>query len=272
MSAITVYVPGDASAVSVGADRVARALEVEAAKRGRSVRIVRNGSRGLFWLEPLVEVVTPSGRVAYGPVTAAQVPKLLDAGLLDGGAHELRLGDMAVHTWLTSQQRLTGARLGIVDPASLDDYLAHGGYTGLSAALAMPPADIVRTVTESGLRGRGGAAFPTGIKWQTVLDQRVAQKFIACNADEGDSGTFSDRMLMEGDPFSLIEGMTIAGLAVGATQGYIYLRVEYPHAARALARALQVARARGYLGEDLRGSGKTIRYRGAPGRGRVHLR
>ncbi len=256
MSAVTLYVPGDASAVSVGADRVAQALEVEAGKRGRQVRIVRNGSRGLFWLEPLVEVVTAAGRVAYGPVSAAQVPKLLDAGLLEGGAQELRLGDMAVHPWLASQQRLTAARLGIVDPASLDDYLAHGGYAGLDAALSMQPADIVRTITESGLRGRGGAAFPTGIKWQTVLDQRVAQKYIACNADEGDSGTFSDRMLMEGDPFSLIEGMTIAGLAVGATQGYIYLRVEYPHAARALARALKVARERGFLGEDVRGSGK----------------
>jgi formate dehydrogenase iron-sulfur subunit len=256
MSAVTLYVPGDASAVSVGADRVAQALEVEAGKRGRRVRIVRNGSRGLFWLEPLVEVVTAAGRVAYGPVSAAQVPKLLDAGLLEGGPHELRLGDMAVHPWLASQQRLTSARLGIVDPASLDDYVAHGGYAGLDAALAMQPADIVRTVTESGLRGRGGAAFPTGIKWQTVLDQRVTQKYIACNADEGDSGTFSDRMLMEGDPFALIEGMTIAGLAVGATQGYIYLRVEYPHAARALARALKVARERGFLGADVRGSGK----------------
>jgi formate dehydrogenase iron-sulfur subunit len=256
MSTVTLYVPGDASAVSVGADRVTSTLEREAGKRGRTVRIVRNGSRGLFWLEPLVEVVTAAGRVAYGPVSAAQVPKLLDAGLLEGGAHELRLGDMAVHPWLASQQRLTAARLGIVDPASLDDYVEHGGYAGLDAALAMQPADIVRTITESGLRGRGGAAFPTGIKWQTVLDQRVAQKYIACNADEGDSGTFSDRMLMEGDPFSLIEGMTIAGLAVGATQGYIYLRIEYPHAARALARALKVARERGFLGADVRGSGK----------------
>jgi len=256
MSTVTVYVPGDASAASVGADGVARALEIEAAKRGRGVRIVRNGSRGLYWLEPLVEVVTPVGRIAYGPVHAAQVPKLLDAGLLDGGPHELRLGDMAAHPWLSSQQRLTGERLGVVDPSSLDDYLAHGGYRGLEAALAMAPADIVRAVTESGLRGRGGAAFPTGIKWQTVLDQKVARKFIACNADEGDSGTFSDRMQMEGDPFSLLEGMTIAGIAVGATQGYIYLRVEYPHAARSLLRALQAARERGYLGVNLRGSGR----------------
>jgi formate dehydrogenase iron-sulfur subunit len=253
---VNVYVPGDASACSVGADAVARALEAEAVKRGRKVRIVRNGSRGLYWLEPLVEVETPVGRVAYGPVQAGQVAKLLDAGLLEGGAHDLRLGDITAHPWLSSQQRLTGARLGIVDPASVDDYIAHGGYRGLDAALAMAPVDIVRAITESGLRGRGGAAFPTGIKWQTVLDQPVAQKFITCNADEGDSGTFSDRMLMEGDPFSLIEGMTIAGIAVGATQGYIYLRVEYPHAARALARALKAARARGFLGADVRGSGR----------------
>jgi len=256
MSAVTVLVPGDASAISVGADAVAQALEAEARRRGRELRIVRNGSRGLYWLEPLVEVVTPVGRIAYGPVRAAQVPKLLDGGLLEGGAHELRLGDMAAHPWLASQQRLTGERLGLVDPTSLDDYLAYGGYRGLDAALGMAPADIVRGITDSGLRGRGGAAFPTGIKWQTVLEQRAAQKYIACNADEGDSGTFSDRMLMEGDPFALIEGMTIAGIAVGATQGYIYLRVEYPHAARALLRALKVARARGCLGDDLRGSGR----------------
>ena len=212
------------------------------------MQLVRNGSRGLYWLEPLVEVVTAAGRVAYGPVTPGDASKLLDAGLLEGGAHPLRLGDIATHPYLASQQRLTGARLGVVDPTSLVDYVANGGYVGLHNALAMQPLDIVRAITDSGLRGRGGAAFPTGIKWQTVHDQKAAQKFITCNADEGDSGTFSDRMLMEGDPFSLIEGMTIAGLAVGATQGYIYLRIEYPHAARSLAKALQVARAVGYVG------------------------
>src|SRR6188472_4379642 len=163
MSVVTLYVPGDAGAVSVGADGVARALEAEATRRGRSVRIVRNGSRGLYWLEPLVEVVTPAGRIAYGPVPAGLVPKLLDAGLLDGGPHELRLGDIGVHPWLVSQQRLTGERLGVVDPTSLNDYVAHGGYRGLEVALTLPPTDIVRAITESGLRGRGGAAFPTGI-------------------------------------------------------------------------------------------------------------
>jgi formate dehydrogenase iron-sulfur subunit len=253
---ITVFVPGDASATSVGADAVAAALARECRERHLPVRIVRNGSRGLYWLEPLVEVKTAAGRVAYGPVRAAEIPALLDAGLLDGAPHTLRLGDIEQHDWLRSQQRLTFSRVGVVDPADIDDYIVHGGYVGLSTALTMPPQDIVRAVTESGLRGRGGAAFPTGIKWQTVHDQAAAQKFIACNADEGDSGTFSDRMLMEGDPYALIEGMTIAGLAVGATQGYIYLRVEYPHAARALARALHTARERGYLGRDLRDSGR----------------
>ncbi|MBC8024757.1 MAG: formate dehydrogenase, partial [Steroidobacteraceae bacterium] len=251
-----VTVPQDAGALSLGADSVARAVESGARARGREVRVVRTGSRGAYWLEPLVEVTTAAGRIAYGPVTAADVPQLLDAGFLDGGVHPLRLGDLATHPWFAGQQRLTSARLGLVDPASLDDYVAHGGYAGLTAALDMSPQEIVRTVTDSGLRGRGGAAFPTGIKWQTVLDQAAGQKFIACNADEGDSGTFADRMLMEGDPFAVIEGMTIAGVAVGATRGYIYLRVEYPHAARALAKALDAARERGYLGRDLRGSGR----------------
>ncbi len=253
---VTVFVPGDAGAVSLGADDVASALARECRRREWPIRVVRNGSRGLYWLEPLVEVRTPAGRVAYGPVRATDIPALLDAGLLDGGPHALRLGDIENHEWLRSQQRVTAARIGVVDPNDIDDYIAHGGYAGLNTALAMPPREIVRTVTDSGLRGRGGAAFPTGIKWQTVLDQETAQKYIACNADEGDSGTFADRMLMEGDPFALIEGMTIAGLAVGATQGYIYLRVEYPHAARALARALHVARERGYLGRNLRDSGR----------------
>jgi formate dehydrogenase iron-sulfur subunit len=256
MSAVTVWVPKDASALSLGAESVARAIEAGAKSRGLDVRVRRNGSRGLFWLEPLIEVETLAGRIAYGPVTAADVPELLDTALLRGAPHALRIGDVSRHPWLESQQRLTGARLGIVDPTDLDDYLAHGGYAGLDVALGMASVDVVRAVTESGLRGRGGAAFPTGIKWQTVHDQQAAQKYIACNADEGDSGTFSDRMIMEGDPFALLEGMTIAGIAVGATQGYIYLRVEYPHAARALAKALTVARERGYLGRNLRGSGR----------------
>jgi formate dehydrogenase iron-sulfur subunit len=253
---VTVYVPRDASALSVGAGEVAHAIAKEASARGLELRLVRNGSRGAFWLEPLVEVATARGRIAYGPVTAADVPSLFAADFLNGGQHSLLLGPTDSIPWLASQQRLTFARVGVVDPTSVADYVVHGGYQGLRRALSLAPEAIVQAVTDSGLRGRGGAAFPTGIKWKTVLDQKTAQKYVTCNADEGDSGTFSDRMLMEGDPLSLIEGMTIAGLAVGATQGYIYLRAEYPHAYRALSHAIAAAYQARYLGNDVMGSGK----------------
>ena len=256
---IKVYVSRDAGALSLGAEAVATAVANEARQRGVDVQIVRNGSRGLYWLEPLVEVHTPSGRTAYGPVQAEDVGALFDADFLHGGEHVLALGATEEIPYLKSQQRLTFARVGIVDPRSLDDYRAHGGYRGLDAALAMDAATIVQTVTDSGLRGRGGAAFPTGIKWKTCLDATADQKYIVCNADEGDSGTYADRMIMEGDPFVLIEGMTIAGLAVGANHGYIYLRIEYPHAQRALEAAIASAAVQGYLGADVRGSGRPFR-------------
>jgi formate dehydrogenase iron-sulfur subunit len=239
---VTVYVPGDATALALGADSVAAAIAAEAAMRGIDVRLVRNGSRGMFWLEPLVEVATPQGRIAYGPAAASDVRSLFAAGFLSGGAHPLHLSVTDEMPWLKRQQRLACRRIGVVDPRSLDDYLAHGGGEGLSLARGMTPAGIVRQVTDSGLRGRGGAAFPTGTKWRTVLDTPAPRKYIVCNADEGDSGTFSDRLLMEGDPFQLLEGMAIAGLAVGATMGYIYVRSEYPHAIAALNAALDGAR------------------------------
>jgi formate dehydrogenase iron-sulfur subunit len=186
------------------------------------------------------------------------VAGLLENGLLEGREHPLFVGNIEEHPYFKNQQRLTFARVGLTDPVNIDDYLAHDGYRGLKNALAMQPAEIVKHVSDSGLRGRGGAAFPTGIKWNTVLNAPAEQKYIVCNADEGDSGTFSDRMIMEGDPFVLIEGMTIAGLAVGATQGYIYLRVEYPHAYVALNQAIAIANQQGYLGENILGSGKTF--------------
>src|SRR5579863_2343177 len=252
----TVYVPKDAAAVSVGANQVARAISEQARARGLALELKRNGSRGMLWLEPLVEVVTPAGRIAYGPVSVADVPGLFDAGFLQGGAHALLHGETEQIPYFKSQQRLTFARVGIIEPANLADYLAHGGYRGVQQAMKMTPAQIVQAILDSGLRGRGGAAFPTGIKWKTVLEQLAAQKYITCNADEGDSGTFSDRMLMEGDPLALVEGMTIAGIAVGATQGYIYLRAEYPHAYRALNQAIASAYQARYLGNDVMGSGK----------------
>ena len=255
---IKIYIPRDSSALSMGAQKVALAISNEAKKRGLDVHIIRNGSRGLYWLETMVEVSTASGRVAYGPVKVRDVPSLFDADFAHGKAHALNLGLTEELPWLKKQQRLTFARVGITDPISLTDYIAHEGYQGLKNALTLSANEIVKTVTDSGLRGRGGAAFPTGIKWNTVLGCQSEQKYIVCNADEGDSGTYSDRMIMEGDPFVLIEGMTIAAIAVGATQGYIYLRSEYPHALVTLNAAIEVANQAGYLGTDILGSGRAF--------------
>lgn len=255
----TIYVPKDSAALSMGANRVADAIVLEAAKRGETINLIRNGSRGLYWLETMVEVETASGRVAYGPVKPKDVAALFDADFLSGApAHNLSLGPTEEIPYLKQQQRLTFARVGIIDPTDLEAYLDHDGYRGLRNAINMTGAEIVQAVTDSGLRGRGGAAFPTGIKWKTVLDCEADQKYIVCNADEGDSGTFSDRMVMEDDPFVLIEGMTIAGLAVGATQGYIYLRSEYPHSLEALNEAISKAETAGYLGENILDSGHTF--------------
>ena len=221
--AITVYVPRETAAVSMGAHDVAGKLAAL-----DNVNVVRNGSRGMSWLEPMVEVVVDEQRIAYGPVTIEDVDGLLAANFLDGGEHDLKLGPVEDIPYLKNQERWTFRRCGLVDPLSVDDYRAHGGFVGLAKALAEGPAHVREQVNVSGLRGRGGAGFPTGIKWQTVADAKSEQKYIACNADEGDSGTFSDRILMESDPLTLIEGMAIAGFAVGATKGYLYLRSEYP--------------------------------------------
>jgi formate dehydrogenase iron-sulfur subunit len=255
---VTLYVPRDAVALGLGANKVARALFAGAERRGLDVTIVRTGSRGLCWLEPMVEVATPEGRIAYGPVTVADVDSLLDGGVLTGGDHALRLGDPEKIPFLAKQQRLTFHRCGVIDPVSVEDYRAHGGYRGLEAALKLDAEGIVTAVRESGLRGRGGAGFPAGIKWNTVMLARSEQKYVVCNADEGDSGTFADRMMMEGDPFNLIEGMTIAAVATGATRGYIYLRSEYPQAFATLKEAIANGITAGVLGENILGSGKTF--------------
>ncbi|ROT96163.1 formate dehydrogenase beta subunit [Marinobacter sp. R17] len=254
---VTVYVPCDTTALALGANAVADALQQAAKAKGVDIKLVRNGSRGLFWLEPLVEVETSEGRVAYGPVEASDVSGLVEAGLFEGKAeHPLAHGLTDEIPYLKKQQRLTFSRIGVTDPLSIEDYRAHRGFAGLENALNMDGQAIVDAVKDSGLRGRGGAAFPTGIKWQTVHDEPEGQKYIVCNADEGDSGTFADRLVMECDPYMLIEGMTIAGLAVGASQGYIYLRSEYPVAHRIFNEALDRAYKAGYLGQNIRGSGK----------------
>ena len=254
----TLYLSKDAMALALGADRVAVAIKREAAGRTTDVRLVRTGSRGMLWLEPVLEVETPSGRIAYGPVRPSDVAGLFAAGLLDGGAHALRLGPPEAIPFLARQTRLTFARCGVTDPLSVADYRAHEGYVGLANAVSLGSEAIVDALKASGLRGRGGAGFPTGIKWNTVRLAEDDQKYIVCNADEGDSGTFADRMLMEGDPLCLIEGMTIAALAVGATKGFVYIRSEYPHAFRAMQAAIDAATAEGFLGPDVAGSGRAF--------------
>ena len=249
-----VFVPMDSAALSMGANEVAQVISDHAAKAGLDVTVVRNGSRGMLWLEPLVEVETEAGRVGYANVSADQIPDLIAAGFLSGSSHDSCLGLVEELDFLKNQTRITFARVGVTDPLSLVDYEANGGLKGLRNAIVMTPAKIVDEVTESGLRGRGGAGFPAGIKWKTVLSTESDQKYICCNADEGDSGTFADRMLMEGDPFTLIEGMIIAGIAVGATQGLIYVRSEYPHAIDVLNQAIQIAIEHKILGTSVLGS------------------
>ena len=260
---LTLYVPRDSAALAVGADAVADALRALAAASGTALTLVRNGSRGLLWLEVLLEVATPQGRVAYGPVTAEDVPTLWPALLADAAGqasnppqHPLRQGLTEQIPYLALQERLTFARIGVTDPLSLDDYAAHEGWAGLKAAVAQDSAAILQAVTHSGLRGRGGAAFPAGIKWKTVAGAAGPVKYVVCNADEGDSGTFADRMVMEGDPYLLIEGMAIAALAVGAQAGFIYVRSEYPQAVAVLAEAIERATQAGWIGADVAGSGK----------------
>ncbi|NNM05058.1 MAG: NADH-quinone oxidoreductase subunit NuoF [Gemmatimonadetes bacterium] len=255
MAPVKVFVPRETAALSVGANGVAREIEAHAKGAGESIRLIRNGSWGVSWLEPLVEVEVDGTRIAYGNVTAHDVTNMFESGFLQGGEHIKRLGPTHEIPYLADQDRWSFLRCGAIDPLSVEDFQAHNGFTGLEKALAEGPEFVLEAVLKSGLRGRGGAAFPTGIKWRTVADARSDQKYIACNADEGDSGTFSDRILMEGDPMSLFEGMAIAGYAVGAGKGYIYLRSEYPLTYRVLLEALDGARSAGWLGTDIQGSG-----------------
>lgn len=244
-----VYVPGDSAAKALGSDDVAEALRQEASKRGLDVEIIRNGSRGMIWLEPLVEIEQDGKRLAYGAIRPDQVSSLLDGGIES-------LGPVEDIPFFAKQSRLTFARCGLIDPLDMTAYESHGGLAGLRKALAMDAETIVETVVQSGLRGRGGAGFPTGIKWRTVLSAEADQKYIVCNADEGDSGTFADRMIMEGDPFTLIEGMVISGLGVSATKGIIYLRSEYPDAITVMNEAISIAEKHALLGDSILGSGR----------------
>ena len=255
MARTKIYVPRETAAVSIGADEVALAIARVAKKTGVDVELIRNGSWGATWLEPLVEVEVDGVRIAYGNVTSDDVAGMFAADLIKGGEHERRLGPTTEIPYLINQDRWTFWRCGLIDPLSIADFEQHQGFAALSKAFADGAEAVLEAVAESGLRGRGGAGFPTGIKWRTVADAEADQKYIACNADEGDSGTFSDRMLMEGDPLGLVEGMAIAGFAVGASKGYIYLRSEYPLTHSILSRAIDTARNAGWLGNNIQDSG-----------------
>ncbi len=254
MSKAKLYIPRDAGALALGSADVEEALIVQLKQRGIDGQFIHTGSRGLYWLEPMIEVATGEGRIAYGPVAVGDIEHLLDNGMLDGKPHRLRLGVPEELPFLKRQSRLTFARCGVIERISLDDYRAHGGWSGLERALSLGAAATVERVTKSGLRGRGGAGFPTGIKWSTARLAPGDQKYVVCNADEGDSGTYADRMIMESDPYMLIEGMAIAGLAVGATKGFIYIRSEYPHSIHVLVRAIERARKANILGANILGS------------------
>ena len=245
---VRIFIPADAAAKSVGADAVASAVRDEAARRGLGVEIVRTGSRGLLWLEPMVEVETTRGRVAYGNVRAVDVASLFEIGFLEGAEHPRSLGPVDDILYLRTQTRLTFARVGVNDPLSFGAYLAGGGMMGLERAQAIGADAILEEMTASGLRGRGGAGFPAALKWRSMRDAQSLRKYIVINADEGDSGTFADRMLMEGDPFLIIEGMAIGALAVGVDRGVIYIRSEYPHAIHVMNEALRIARREKLLG------------------------
>jgi len=251
---IRIFIPGDSAACSVGADEVASKISLLAGAQNLPVEIIRNGTRGALWLEPLVEVEVGTERIGYGAVALTDLPSLFDADFLHGGPHALNLGPVEELPWLANQDRITYRRVGIIDPLSITDYESHGGLTGIRRALTMEPAEIIAEVLESGLRGRGGAGFPAGIKWKTVSEVQDEIKYICCNADEGDSGTFADRILMEGDPFTLIEGMAIAAIAVKATVGFIYIRSEYPTAIRQMESAIHIAHSAGLLGQSILGS------------------
>jgi len=253
---IKLFLPLDSAAVAVGADAVADEILSVTATCDTRVTLTRTGSRGMHWLEPMLEIEDDDGRRGFGKVTPEMVPSLFEAGFSDD--HPSALGKVDDLEYFKAQTRVIFSRCGVTDPLSHDQYKKHGGFGGLNNALLLNPEDVCEQILSSGLRGRGGAAFPAGIKWNTVREAQAGQKYIVCNADEGDSGTFADRMIMEGDPFLLIEGMLIAGLGVGATKGFIYLRSEYPVAQRILSETLSVARSAGLLGSDAGGSGQAF--------------
>jgi len=240
--------------VAAGGREVYDALSTKLDGRGLNVELKQTGCMGMCYNEVQVEVSSPQGeRVFYGRVTPDKIDRIVEEHLIGGQpVAEWVIPDEEIDSLLAKQERIVLRNCGIIDPESIDDYLAADGYKAIEKVLgSMSPQEVIDEVTKSGLRGRGGAGFPTGVKWGFARKSPGNQKYIICNADEGDPGAFMDRSVLESDPHSIIEGMLIAGYAIGASEGYIYVRAEYPLAIQRLEIALTQARERGFIGENV---------------------
>lgn len=249
-----------------GADAVVAAIQNQVQRRQLDVAVQRTGCLGACHREPLVEVINNGASTLYGPITPERVALVFDHEFGTGERGLApdwivsRRDDKADYPFLGRQVKITTRLCGIIDPESLQDYIRHDGYAALRAALKMPPEQVINAVKQSKLRGRGGAGFPTGLKWEIMHKQPMFPKYIICNADEGDPGAFMDRTMLEGDPHRLLEGMLIAAYAMGATKGYIYIRAEYPLAVKMLHKAILQAREFGVTGTNILGSGMDFEF------------
>ena len=242
--------------VAAGGREVYDALSAKLDGRGLNVELKQTGCMGMCYNEVQVEVSSPQGeRVFYGRVTPEKVDRIVKEHLIGGQpVAEWVIPDEEIDNLLAKQERIVLRNCGIIDPESIDDYIAVDGYKAIEKVMGGSPQEVIDEVTKSGLRGRGGAGFPTGVKWGFARKSPGGQKYIICNADEGDPGAFMDRSVLESDPHSILEGMLIGAYAIGASEGYIYVRAEYPLAIQRLEIALTQARERGFIGENILGS------------------
>ncbi|MEO0235908.1 MAG: NADH-quinone oxidoreductase subunit NuoF [candidate division WOR-3 bacterium] len=253
--------------IAAGAKETYVALEKVLKEKGIDIPLKTTGCVGMCYREPLVDIITENAIMTYGNLTADKVEKLVESHILNNTPIQEWIvkvdkkdGVRIIETWDTDgffsmQKKIVLENSGYIDPENIDEYISRDGYEALRKALKMKPEEIIDIITKSGLRGRGGAGFPTGLKWKFTREAPGDVKYIVCNADEGDPGAFMDRNVLEGDPHRVLEGMIIGAYAIGAKEGYIYCRAEYPLAIKRLKIALAQAREKGFLGENILGSG-----------------
>jgi NADH-quinone oxidoreductase subunit F len=253
--------------MAAGASAVLKAIEGELARRNIQANIIPVGCIGLCYLEPIIDIMKPRHpRISYCQVTPEKAVKLIEDYLVDDNPRpDMALGNFGEdsftgipkfleHPMLKPQVRIVTRNCGHINPEDINHYIVKDGYQGLHRALGMNPEDVIKEVEKSGLRGRGGAGFPTSRKWEEARHSKATPKFVVCNADEGDPGAFMDRSVLEGDPHSVLEGMSIAGYAVGTPNGYIYVRAEYPLAVKRLQIAIDQAKKLGLMGNNILGT------------------